>query len=65
MLSQKFLKISCSEIASETIFVLKFIFGLNAARILTPSVFGASIAMLHGGSHMLRVSMSDVGIAVD
>ena len=34
-----------SEIASEVIFVLKFIFGLNAARIPGPSVFGTPLAM--------------------
>ena len=38
-------KIRCSEIASGAIFVLKFIFGLDAARILGPSVFGALLAM--------------------
>ena len=38
-------KIWCSEIASEAIFVLKFIFGLNAARIPGPSIFGAPLAM--------------------
>ena len=38
-------KILCSEIASEAIFVLKFIFGLDAARIPGPSVFGALLAM--------------------
>ena len=36
--SKKFFEIRCSEIASEAIFVLKFIFGLDAARILGPSV---------------------------
>ena len=46
MLPQKiFFKIRCSEIASEAIFVLKFIFGLDAARIPGPSVFGAPLAM--------------------
>ena len=45
MLPQKFFKIRCSEIASEAIFVLKFIFGLDAARILGPSVFGAPLTM--------------------
>ena len=39
------IKISCSEIASEAVFVLKFIFGLNAARIPGPCVFGAPLAM--------------------
>ena len=67
---EKFFKIRCSEIASEAIFVLKFMFGLYAARILGPSVVGALLAMLHGsrslhGSHMSRVSVSDVGLAVD
>ena len=38
-------KIRCSEIASEAIFVLKFIFGLNAAGIPGPSVFGELLAM--------------------
>ena len=42
---RKFFKIRCSEIASEAIFVLKFIFGLDAARIPGPSVFGAPLAM--------------------
>ena len=47
MLSQKIFKFRCSEIASEAIFVLKFIFlfffvfGCDAARIPGPSVFGA------------------------
>ena len=41
-------KILCSEIASEAIFVLKLIFGLDAARILSPSVVGAPLVMLHG-----------------
>ena len=45
---RKILKIWCSEIASEAIFVLKFIFGLHATRILGPSVVGAPLAMLHG-----------------
>ena len=45
MLPQKIFKIRCSEIASEAIFVLKFIFGLNAARIPGPSVFGAPLAL--------------------
>ena len=38
-------KIRCSEIASEATFVLKFIFGLDAARIPGLSVFGAPLAM--------------------
>ena len=42
---EKFFKIRCSEIASEAIFVLKSIFGLDAARIPAPSVFGALLAM--------------------
>ena len=33
MVPRKIFKIRCSEIASEAIFVLKFIFGLDAARI--------------------------------
>ena len=37
MLHQK--KNRCSEIVSEAIFVLKFIFRLDAARIPAPSVF--------------------------
>ena len=37
--------IRCSEIASEAIFVLKFIFGLDAAGIPSPSAFGAPLAM--------------------
>ena len=40
-----FFKIRCSEIASEVIFVLKFIFGLDAARIPGPSVFGVPLTM--------------------
>ena len=52
MLSQKIFKFRCSEIASEAIFVLKFIFlffvfGCDAARIPGPSVFGALLAMWH------------------
>ena len=48
MLPQKmFFKIRCSEIASEAIFVLKFIFVLDATRILGLSVVGAPLAMLH------------------
>ena len=43
--SEKKCKIRCSEIASGTIFVLKFIFGPDAARIPGPSVFGAPLAM--------------------
>ena len=42
---RKIFKIRCSEIASEAIFVLKFIFGLDAARIPGPSVLGAPLAM--------------------
>ena len=42
---EKFFKIRCSEIASEAIFVLKFIFGLDAARIPDPSIFGVPLAM--------------------
>ena len=38
-------KIRCSEIASEVIFVLKFIFGLDATRIPGLSAFGAPLAM--------------------
>ena len=38
-------KIRCSEIASEAIFVLKFIFVLNAARIPGLSVFGVLLTM--------------------
>ena len=38
-------KIRCSEIASEAILVLKFIFGLDAARIPGLSVFGVPLAM--------------------
>ena len=41
----KIFKIRCSEIASEAIFVLKFIFGLDAARIPGLSIFGALLAM--------------------
>ena len=53
MLPQKNLKVWCSEIASEAIFVLKFIFGLDAARILGPSVVGAPLAMLHGSRSLV------------
>ena len=48
-----FFLIRCSEIASEAIFVLKFIFGLDAARILGPSVVGAPLAMLHGSRSLV------------
>ena len=48
-----FFKIRCSEIASEAIFVLKFIFGLDAARILDPSVVGALLTMLHGSRSLV------------
>ena len=44
-LPEKFVKIRCSKIASGAIFVLKFIFGLDAARIPGPSVFGAPLTM--------------------
>ena len=44
-------------------------FGLDAARILGPSVVGAPLAMFTRqsvtGSHISRVSVSDVGLAVD
>ena len=42
---EKLLKLGCSEMASEAIFVLKFIFGLDATRIPGPSVFAAPLAM--------------------
>ena len=42
---RKIFKIRCSEIASEAIFVLKFIFGLDAARIPGLSAFGTPLAM--------------------
>ena len=42
-------KIRCSEIASEAIFVLKYIFGLDAATIPGPSVFGELLAMFRDG----------------
>ena len=45
---RKILKIRCCGIASEAIFVLKFIFGLDATRILGPSAFGALHAMFKG-----------------
>ena len=48
-----FFTIRCSEIASEAIFVLKFIFGLDAARILGPSVVGAPLTMLHGSRSLV------------
>ena len=49
MLPPKFFyQIRCSEIAFEAVFVLKFIFGLDAARIPGPSVSGVPLAMLHG-----------------
>ena len=51
--SRKILKIWCSEITSDTIFVLKFIFGLDAARILGPSVVGAPLAMLHSSRSLV------------
>ena len=38
-------KIRCSEIISDAIFVLKFIFGLDAARIPGLGVFGAPLTM--------------------
>ena len=50
---RKNVKIWCSEIASEAIFVLKFIFGLDAARILGPSVVGAPLAILHGSRSLV------------
>jgi len=50
---ENFLKIWCSEIASEAIFVLKFILGLDAARVLGPSVVGALLAMLHGSRSLV------------
>ena len=46
-----FFKFWCSEIAFEAIFVLKFIFGLDAARILGPSVVGALLAFYTAVSH--------------
>ena len=58
-------KIRCSEIAPEAIFVLRFIFGLNAARIPGLSVFGVLFAMLHGSRSLVGYQMSDVGIAVN
>ena len=45
---QIFFQIRCSEIAFEAVFVLKFIFGLDAARIPGLSVSGAPLTMLHG-----------------
>ena len=50
---ENFFKIRCSEIASEAIFVLKFVFKLNAARILGPSVVGAPLTMLHGSRSLV------------
>ena len=50
---ENFFKIRCSEIASEAIFVLKFIIGVDAARILGPSVVGAPLAMLHGSRSLV------------
>ena len=38
-------KIRCSEIASEAIFILKFIFGLDATRIPGLSAFEAQLAI--------------------
>ena len=55
MLPKKYFKIRCSEIASEVIVVLKFIFGLDVA-------FGAPLASLVGvggalmGKSLLRGS---------
>ena len=46
-------KIRCSEIPPEAIFVLRFIFGLNAARIPGLSVFGVLLAMLHGSRSLV------------
>ena len=43
--ARKFFKIRYSEITSEAIFVLKYIFGLDAARIPGLSVFGVPLAM--------------------
>ena len=52
----------CSEIASEAIFVLKFIFGLDAARIPGPSDFGAPLAMLRDrGTITARVPATGYG----
>ena len=45
MLPQKIFKIRCCEIAFEAIFALKFIFGLDAAGIPSPSSFGVPLAM--------------------
>ena len=42
---RKIFKIRCCEIASEAIFVLKFIFGLDAAGIPSLIAFGASLSM--------------------
>ena len=50
---RKIKKIWYSEIASEAIFVLKFIIGLDAARILGPSVVGAPLPMLHGSRSLV------------
>ena len=47
------IKRRCSEIASEAIFVPKFIFRLDAARILGPSVVGAPLAMLHSSRSLV------------
>ena len=44
-------KIRHSKIASGAIFVLKFIFGLDATRILGPNVFGAPLTMLHSSPY--------------
>ena len=41
-------KIRCSEIASEAIFVFKFIFGLDAAGILGPCVFWSAARHVQG-----------------
>ena len=50
----KMFKIRCCEIASDAIFVLKFIFGLDAAGILGPSAFGVPLAMFRDRMHVFQ-----------
>ena len=51
---EKFLKLGALRLLLRPyIFVLKFIFGLDAARILGPSVVGAPLAMLHGSRSLV------------
>ena len=62
MLPRKIFKIRCSEIASEAIFVLKFIFGLDAARIpARPECFWSAARHVQGSlSHHCTCSSDGV-----